>query len=215
MRAFTLSSLNHSSSYTVNGSRRPTRYREQVLNQIQTILQGVPRAAIALDFGSGDGWFADQLERLGHAGAVVPAEVSVRSASIRRPVLFDGQQLPFADEAFDITFAIDVFHHCPNPADAIKEALRCTKNYFVIKDHTYRNQLDWLTLAALDELGNRRFGVHSPGCYQRGWAWNAHLEACGFARKLLVHPAPCHSGVLGRMTNHLQFLGLWVRQRSF
>jgi SAM-dependent methyltransferase len=195
----------------VTDSGRPTQYRERVLDQIQVLLHTVPKAGIALDFGAGDGWFADRIERLGHARRVIPVEVSVRPGSLKRPVLFDGHRLPFANRVFELTLAIDVLHHCPDPARAIEEALRCTKRYFVLKDHTYRRRVDWLTLAIMDELGNRRFGIHSPHRYQYEWNWNSHFETCGFIRESLIYPAPCHSGIVGRTTNHLQFVALWVR----
>jgi len=119
--------------------------------------------------------------------------------------------LPFADRAFDLGYSIDVLHHCPEPRLNLCELLRCTGRYLLLKDHTYRSRAGWLALAVMDELGNRRFGVRSRYHYQRGWEWNAAIEEAGFSLEKLVHPAVCHSGLLGRTTNHLQYIALWRR----
>lgn len=166
---------------------------------------------LALDFGAGDGWFAMQFVNSGLARRVVAVDVLQRSHALVVPILFDGMRLPFADATFDLTFAIDVLHHCSSPERAIAEALRCTKTWFLCKDHTYNNGIEWATLCVLDELGNRRFGVPSPHRYQARWAWDRHFERHGFVRESLIHPVPCHRSILGRYTNHLQFVSLWRR----
>lgn len=190
---------------------RPTAYRRHVLAQLQHLLSAVPPVDRALDFGAGDGWFAGELARLGVARMVVSADVMIWPGLMNKPVMFDGQRLPFADRAFSLTYAVDVLHHCPDPERALTEVLRCTDRYFLIKDHSYRNGLEWSALCVLDELGNRRFGVPSPHHYQKRWAWDDHLKAQGFTLHSRVHPAPCHSGVLGRLTNGLQYVALWRR----
>jgi SAM-dependent methyltransferase len=194
------------------GGRRPTAYRQHVLTAICQLLAARPRVARALDFGCGDGWFAREMKHAGVASTIVGVDVKIWPGLIRPPVLFDGERLPFSDQAFDLTYAIDVLHHCPEPERALREVLRCTGRYFLIKDHSYRSMLGWCTLTLFDEIGNRRFGVPSVYHYQREWSWNRHLEAGGFALEQLVHPAPCHSGLLGRWTNHLQFIALWRRE---
>jgi SAM-dependent methyltransferase len=192
-------------------NRRPTEYRRQVFSQISALIGSLPPAQRALDFGSGDGWFAHQIERAGYARMVAAADVMIWPGMVKNPVLFDGKSLPLADRSFELTYAIDVLHHCPNPERALDEVLRCTARHFLIKDHSYRNVLDWATLCVLDEVGNRRFGVATPHQYQEHWVWSRCLEARGFTLERLIHPAPCHTGLVGRLTNHLQFLALWRR----
>jgi SAM-dependent methyltransferase len=145
------------------------------------------------------------------AEKVVPVDVKVWPGLVARPVLFDGQSLPFQNQAFDLVLAVDVIHHCEDPRLALDELLRCSNQYFLIKDHSYQTVAGWCTLSLLDELGNRRFRVPSPHHYQRGWSWDAHIASRGFTRELLLSPAPCHAGPLGYYTNHLQFIALWRR----
>ena len=66
-------------------------------------------------------------------------------------------------------------------------------------------------LRLLDEVGNRRFSIGSPGHYQRGFEWLETLRSRGFAVRKLVHPARCHTGALGALTNGLQFVALLER----
>jgi SAM-dependent methyltransferase len=190
---------------------RPTAYRRHVLVQLQRVLRPVPQVDRALDFGAGDGWFAGELVRLGAARMVVSADVMIWPGLLNKPVMFDGERLPFADRAFGLTYAVDVLHHCPDPARALAEVLRCTDRYFLIKDHCYRSSIGWTALCVLDELGNRRFGVPSPHHYQKHWEWDDHLSSRGFVLESRVHPAPCHTGALGYFTNSLQYVALWRR----
>ena len=191
--------------------RRPTAYRERTLAGMRRLWGSRPPAAFALDFGAGDGWFTGEMTRAGVARKIVPVDVKLWPELVVRPVIFDGRALPFASHAFDLVFAVDVIHHCPEPDRAIDELLRCSSRYFLIKDHSYRNIVDWCALCVLDEIGNRRFGVPSPHKYQEGWSWNTHMESRGFTREGFLSPAPCHAGLLGRCTNHLQFIALWRR----
>jgi SAM-dependent methyltransferase len=190
---------------------RSGRYRERIVALAEQLLAGCARAERALDFGCGDGWFGEQFVARGLTDRVIGAEVRVRAGSPIRPVLFDGQLLPFGDGVFELTYAIDVLHHSESPEKAITELLRCTRDRFLLKDHTYEGPAGWVALATLDELGNRRFGVPSPHAYQKRWEWNAWIERSGFELERMVHPAPCHSGALGALTNRFQFVAVWRR----
>ncbi len=81
----------------------------------------------------------------------------------------------------------------------------------MIKDHTFRSATGRWTLAVLDELGNRKFGIPSPYHYQHGWAWTEHLEKRGWTLQTLLHPASCHTGLLGILTNPLQYVARYER----
>lgn len=188
-----------------------TAYRERTLAQLQEVLRPVLPIATALDFGSGDGFFCHHLRQTGVVGAITPVDVVERRHSFVRPQLYDGQRLPFADASFELCYAVDVIHHCPEPLQALAEMARCTRRWLLLKDHNCQGPLGHFALAVLDELGNRRFGIPSPGRYQRDWAWARWLEGQGFQRVAWLHPAPSHVGLLGRATNGLQFIGLWRR----
>ena len=186
-------------------------YRQRIWATLRELLVPCGRLERVLDFGSGDGWFLQQMLSQGVAREVVGIDVQDRPAALVKPLLYDGQTLPFEDRSFDLVFSADVLHHCPRPQLQLQELLRTSKQYLLLKDHTYRDRLGWLALCGMDEIGNRKFGVPSRYQYQRGWEWLEWIEAAGFAPVSLIHPARCHRGVLGALTNSLQFIGLWKR----
>lgn len=191
-----------------------TNYRARTLAIIRRTLGEVTVPA-ALDFGSGDGWFARELVLGGICPRVTAVEVVLRPKVLTRPVLFDGYRLPFADHQFPLVYAVDVLHHCPDPLVCLTEMCRCSSEYVLLKDHTYDSKMAYCALCMLDEVGNRRVGIRSVYNYQRGWSWNTTLAANGFRRVALQWPSCVHAGLLGRLTNKLQFVALWRRvQRS-
>jgi SAM-dependent methyltransferase len=185
-------------------------YRHRVWDLFQPLLAEVGPVGRALDFGSGDGWFANQFRTSGRVKDLVPVDVLRRENVLVEPVLYDGVTLPFPDRSFDLTYAVDVLHHCPDPAVSLRDLLRVTGKWFLLKDHTWRTKLGKYLLAGLDEIGNRKFGVPCLYKHQRGWEWDAALAAAGFERVRLVHPARCHWGLM-RWVNRFEFVALWRR----
>jgi SAM-dependent methyltransferase len=191
-----------------------TRYRQRILEKINQLVEPLGPMEAALDFGSGDGFFASQWKNGRAVRSVTAVDVVERKASLVAPNLYDGERLPFSDESFDLAYAIDVLHHCHDPVMALRDLSRCSRQYLLIKDHTYQGRIGKLALGVLDEIGNRRFGIPSPYLYQRGWAWVEQIESSGWRRLSLTHPLRCHAGILGAVTNDLQFIGLWERVRA-
>jgi SAM-dependent methyltransferase len=187
-----------------------THYRHRILAKVETLLRPLPIADV-LDFGSGDGFFASHVRQLPQVKRLAPVDVVERKESLVVPQLYDGRRLPFDDGAFDLAYAVDVLHHCPDPLHAIDDMARCSSRYLLIKDHTYHTAAGRWTLAVLDELGNRRFGIPSPYLYQQDWRWAEHLEARGWRRVAFEHPLACHTGLLAA-TNRLQWIALWERR---
>jgi SAM-dependent methyltransferase len=190
-------------------------YRENVLDRLRETLAPIAPVGRALDFGAGDGWFARSLLQAGLAEEVVAVDVLRREETLVEPVIYDGETLPFEDRSFDLVYTIDTVHHADDPAASLTEAMRCSREHFVLKDHTYERTLTKARISVLDELGNRRFGVPSPHHYQRGWEWLPVFERAGFERCELRHPILCETRpVLSRLANDFQFIGRWRRNRN-
>jgi SAM-dependent methyltransferase len=185
-------------------------YRKNVLAVVKDLLDSIGPVDRALDFGAGDGWFAAELGSAGALATVSPVDVQRREHVFIESTIYDGSRLPFGDREFALSYAIDVFHHCPDPRASLADVLRCTRRHFIIKDHTYSTMLGYLALCALDEVGNRRFRIPSRYKYQREWEWFALPAKQGFKLRRLVHPAACHTGLLG-VTNGLQFAAHFER----
>jgi SAM-dependent methyltransferase len=187
-------------------------YRKRVLNLLKPILEQCGKLGTALDFGAGDGWFAYELNRIGLFNRIVPIDVAERKQGFVPVAVYrEGHEIPFGDRSFNMVYAIDVLHHCGDPAASLKEMIRCASRYLLIKDHTYKNAFQKFMLGIMDETGNKRFGVPCNYKYQREWSWFPIIENAGFTLEKLIYPAKCHTGPLGLATNKLQFIALWKR----
>jgi SAM-dependent methyltransferase len=186
-------------------------YRERILGDIERIVLPLGPLDKALDFGSGDGFFAEQWARNGGVKHLTAVDVVERPQSRVRPQIYDGNTLPFADRSFDLVYSVDVLHHCADPFAALRDMARCSSRYLLIKDHTFQTAAGRVALGVLDEIGNRRFGIPSPYHYQERWSWVEQIESSGWKRLDFLHPMRCHAGLLGALTNRLQFIGAWER----
>ena len=190
-------------------------YKGAVYRHLAALISQRATYSRVLDFGSGDGWFAHQLTEAGALEEVTPVDVQRRRQEFIAPQLYDGQRLPFPDRSFDLVYAVDVLHHCPDPVAALKDLLRVSSGDVILKDHTFRGRGQKLLLGIMDELGNRRFGVPSPYRYQREWEWLPTFTEAGFTHVHLRHPLPCDPRIPWRwLTPQVQFLGLWERKRD-
>lgn len=185
-------------------------YRIRTWSHISELLRGVGSPSDILDFGSGDGWFAGRVKSLFPEASVVAVDVVARDNALLTPIIYKPKDpLPFRNKCFDLSYAIDVLHHCHCPEFYLEELMRVSRRYILLKDHVCSSRLDFFMLAVLDELGNRRFGIPSPGNYQRHWQWGGVLEKSGWQQVSLIHPCECHLGVLGMVTNRLQYVTLY------
>lgn len=187
-------------------------YKERTLRSINTVLDLAPDAKTALDFGSGDGWYSRNLTESGRFDDLKAIDVKLRDHVYFTPMLYGtDEKLPFSEAEFDLVYAVDVLHHCPSPLASLAEIARVCGKYIVIKDHTYSSWVGRFTLSVLDELGNRRFGIPSPHHYQRDREWNDALKKSGWTETFRISPALCHTGILGTLTNSLQFISLYTK----
>ena len=112
----------------------------------------------------------------------------------------------------ELAYAVDVVHHAQDPLALLGEIARVADRWILLKDHTWTTRAGRYALAILDELGNRRFGIPSPGRYQRDFEWVTHLKTHGFEQARMMYPAVCQTGALGALTNRLQFIALFERR---
>ncbi|MDX6492755.1 MAG: polyisoprenyl-phosphate glycosyltransferase [Gaiellaceae bacterium] len=80
---------------------------------------GDPARIHALDVGSGPGSLHPYLAKIGALEGVDVSQALVERAAAANPAVryrtYDGETLPFADESFDLAFAVNVFHHVDPP----------------------------------------------------------------------------------------------------
>ncbi len=191
-----------------------SNYRPNVARHLKHLITDLGPIDSLLDFGAGNGWMLSQLLTTDVRVNRAPAVDVQKRPQCHVPVrIYDGKRLPFDDRSFDATMAVDVLHHCPDPAAALRDAARVTRRFIVIKDHTYRSVAGFATLSLLDEIGNRKFGIPSRYQYQRDFSWDAVLAEEGFHVRHRVNPLPCHEGVLS-VTDRLQYGAVYERSND-
>lgn len=87
--------------------------------------------------------------------------------------LYDGKTLPFRSNAFDVSVAYHVFHHCRDPRAVFGEVTRVTKKKLLIVEPVYRNRLDLFFMKIADRLGNgwRSVAIPMPFTFQTEATW--------------------------------------------
>ena len=188
-------------------------YRHHILKLIKQALHHaqLPASPRFLDFGAGDGWFAskirDELVRDADVHAIDVKKRDFTHCDIN--IVSPSAIRDFPAQSFDLVYSIDVLHHCADPEETLHGLIRASSDYVLLKDHVAFSGLDAFTLGVLDEIGNRRFGIPSNYHYQRNWAWENILQRAGWDTVFKAWPAPCHRGILGKLTNRLQYVAMY------
>ena len=105
------------------------RGRRRVLRAELDRLQ-LPEHAALLDAGCGSGRTLVELARYGDVSGIDASPVAVQAAQRRG---FDDvrhgsvEELPFADESFDVVTCLDVIEHTPDDVRVLRELLRVTR----------------------------------------------------------------------------------------
>jgi len=85
--------------------------------------------------------------------------------------LFDGKTIPFKDRLFDKVLIIETLHHCDNPINILKEAVRVSKNKIIILEDVYINYLHKRIMYGYDYLMNFRHSVNTPFNFKKEKEW--------------------------------------------
>ena len=124
-----------------------------------------------LDVGAGDGGLANELlKKIGRV-RITGVDVYLQKKSYIKIKKYDGKTLPFHDNSYDTVMIVDVLHHDKNPEQILKEAKRVSKKYILIKDHFWKNKIDFALLKWTDYLGNASYGVNLPYNYLTINSW--------------------------------------------
>ncbi len=138
-----------------------------------------------LDLGASDGRLAHALSQ--HAPATFTGcDVLVPEKTAIPVVQYDGTTLPFEDRSFDAVMLIDMLHHTDDPVEIVREAVRVSRKYVLIKDHYYNNSFDWYGLKAMDYVGNAPYNIRLPYNYLNDGQWRGLINTLNLR---IVHEA--------------------------
>ncbi|ADQ15713.1 class I SAM-dependent methyltransferase [Halanaerobium hydrogeniformans] len=111
-----------------------------------------------LDLGAGKCALSFILKKEGYNVTSVDVENLSLTDQIE-PIIYDGENLPFADNSFDTVLLLTVLHHIPEPEIVLKEALRVADKVIIIED-VYTNPVQKYLTYFTDSLFNFEFIGH-------------------------------------------------------
>jgi SAM-dependent methyltransferase len=164
--------------------------RTRVLGELLAAL--IPQGASVLDVGCGDGTIAGLIAQLRPDVSIQGVEFMVRPGCKIPCHSFDGATLPYPDASFDVCLFVDVLHHTQDPAILLREAVRVTRKFVLLKDHLDENILDDFTLRFMDWIGNRPHGVVLAYNYQSREQWAGYFLMCGLKEESWNRDVPLY-----------------------
>src|SRR5690242_15219710 len=93
--------------------------------------QLVPKNARLLDVGSGDGAVSALLQAERPDLSIRGLDVLPRDHPQIPVELFNGSEIPYADNSFDAVLFSDVLHHTQNSTDLLREGKRVTARHLL------------------------------------------------------------------------------------
>lgn len=153
------------------------QYIKRARIKMQQVGPFLPTSGRVLDLGCGNGAFSLLLQEQGLQ--VESVDVANRSVFPQvHPHVYNGRELHYADNSYDVVLVLTVLHHTPTPDVVLQEAMRVGKKVVVMEDvYNSRAQL-WLTWLA-DSLANMEFWGH-PHTNRTDEQWRQTFETLGW-----------------------------------
>ncbi len=126
-----------------------------------------------IDVGSSNGRLAHSLMNAHPQLNIQGIDTVVLSQKYIPVQKYDGKHIPFKKNWFDTALIVDVLHHDKNIFSLLKEILRVTTTYLVIKDHYYETPEEFEALKKADWAGNAPYGIELPYNYLTLNEWNS------------------------------------------
>ncbi|MAF25411.1 SAM-dependent methyltransferase [bacterium] len=131
---------------------------------------------LILDLGAGTCHICKILSQKGHK--VIPLDVQDLSFTDNiKPIIYDGNKIPYGNNKFDKALILTVLHHTPDPEKILREAKRTAKRIIVMEDiysHTIHKHLTYF----FDSLLNLEF-THHPHTNKNDTQWRKTFKKLG------------------------------------
>jgi SAM-dependent methyltransferase len=158
----------------------------------RSFAEQIGRAESLLDVGCGDGRLARAVAGAVGASAVRGVDVKLQPETLIEVSKYDGRQLPFSSDQFEVVLLSDVLHHATEPTQLLAECLRVARRAVALKDHLQFGTVSRLVLLAMDHVGNAAPGVTVRGEYLSLSEWHARISAAGGRISSLRWPVLIH-----------------------
>ena len=117
-----------------------------------------------LSVGDGDGYVSMRIQE--RTGAMIQGLDILHFKKYRVQgiplVIYDGNEIPFADNSFDISAGVFLLHHCQNFELTLQEMIRVSKRKLIIFEDVFNNRLELAFLHFFDTIENRTFSSEMP-----------------------------------------------------
>jgi SAM-dependent methyltransferase len=191
-------------------------YGRRIRRLSELLAELIPSSCSLLDVGCGDGRLARELLDKRPDLRIEGVDVLVRDRVWLPVQAFDGMNLPYRESSVDGVMLIDVLHHTRDPLALLREALRVSRRWLIVKDHVLKGPAAAWRLRFMDYIGNSHHAVALPYNYLATGEWNElhrvlDLRVAAEVKQLGLYPRP-FDYLFGA---GLHFVALWehsVRQ---
>lgn len=147
--------------------------RQRSLNFARYLTKLIPKGSKVLDFGCGNMYTSVEMLNISPELHITGVDV-IKDQNFNDDILkderlafqvFTTRELPFADNSFDVVFALAVLHHTEDPEYYLSELKRVVKptGSIILIEEMYINWLDKIYISSQDWLLNRmKTGVPVP-----------------------------------------------------
>jgi len=135
-----------------------------------------------LDFGCGDMILHNRMCQRWPNRNFVALDVLDTSLIVAKPFLYDGTDLPFSDNHFDLTFAVFALHHCDDVAQSLSEICRVTRGRILMIEEIITGPIQQKVTCIHDWIVNRMESseVNIPVNFHRDTEWRQFFADLGY-----------------------------------
>lgn len=185
-------------------------YGRRIRRLSELLAQLIPPRCNLLEVGCGDGKLARAILDKRPDLHIEGVDVLIRDRTWLPVQAFDGRSLPHREGSVDGVMLIDVLHHTREPLVLLREALRVSRRWIIVKDHIVKGLAAASRLRFMDYVGNSRHAVALPYNYLSEGEWKElrrilDVKVAAEVRDLDLYPQP-FDYVFGA---GLHFVALW------
>ena len=123
---------------------------KQIVDSFDSFIKPEDRV---LDIGAGAGWVAQEIEKRKGLDIIL-LDIDDFNQTNLSVQLYNGKEIPFSDNSFDVVLLNFVLHHSKNPLQVLKEAKRVARDRIIIFEDTYNSFFSKIILCFWDILIN-------------------------------------------------------------
>lgn len=121
---------------------------------IQPYLPRLKRPIAVLDLGAGEGYVGERIQSEMQATVMLTDVVDFNRTGLRH-VTYNGKELPWRDDEYDVVVLYFVLHHADDQQQLMREALRVSSDRVIVVESVFEKEGGRRLLTTLDKLANR------------------------------------------------------------